>query len=353
MSTEKKESGFEWLTKPLEKLVNVNSLSGFEGKINDLFVELATDRGLEAWKGKKNAYARVGKYDENKPTIILSAHGDEIGMITTGITDTGFVRFTSWTGEEKVFPGLEVVIDGKEPVPGVITSKPPHLLAPDETKKTVPVKKLYVDTGLPIDRVKELISPGNPVLYKKRFHMLKNDRLAASAIDDKLCVALLLELGRKLSRTELNVNVVIACTAAEEVGGFGASSAFVEIKPDLAIAIDTTYGSQYDGSGVQYTEFAKGIALGRGYMLNDKIVENIEAAAKRINIEFQPDVYSYGTEADEFLDTELGCPIGVVSLPIRYLHQPIEVCDLETAKQCLLILQEYVTSLPSNLKEVL
>ncbi|MCK5743570.1 MAG: hypothetical protein KAH30_02425, partial [Caldisericia bacterium] len=173
---QKENNKFNGITETLEKLISVRSHSGKEYELFELFEAIATNHGLKTWTDGRNAYATIGKLKKDKPTILISGHGDEVGMLVSGFTDSGMIRISEWNGFSKVLPGLEVVVKGKKDINGVIGCKPPHLMKPGEMNKIIPIDQLYVDTGLSRSELVDNVSVGDSVHYKKQFHKLKNNR---------------------------------------------------------------------------------------------------------------------------------------------------------------------------------
>jgi tetrahedral aminopeptidase len=352
---QKESNKFNGITETLEKLVSVRSHSGKEHELFELFKAIATNHGLKTWTDGRNAYATIGKLKKDKPTILISGHGDEVGMLVSGFTDSGMIRISEWNGFSKVLPGLEVVVKGKKDINGVIGCKPPHLMKPGEMDKIIPIDQLYVDTGLSRSELIDNVSIGDSVHYKKQFHKLKNDRIASCAVDDKIAVTILLELGKRLAKTNLDVNLVLACTGSEEIGSQGASFAFREIKPDIAICVDTMHATQSNTPAGDDADLSAGIYIGNGALINKTIAKALFDASSKLCLQSNALVFegSPRTDTDRFIHTDLGCPSGIMIIPIRYLHQPIEVFDLNTAHDCIMILDEFIREIPGNLEGVL
>jgi len=340
----------------LKKLVTTCSVSGCEHDIAKLFCDEAKMLGLEVWTDEyHNGYAQLKSVKNKAPHIMISAHGDEVGLVVTGFTPEGFLRIADWSGvDHKVLPGSEVVVKGRKDIPAIIGILPPHLQKGD-SKKTIPEKKLYADTGFEGNKIKELVKIGDHVLYKKRFEELKNDRIAACAIDDKIGLTILLETAKKCMKVKLDVMITFVCTSQEEIWAYGARRASWSLKPDLGIAIDVCPAEQYNESGPpDYVPFGKGASIAVGPTAQPKVIKSLKDAASRINLKLieNPFTRGSGTEADEVWGCGLGRPVAILEIPIRYLHQPVEVVDMHSVKECVNILTEFLTFLPEGLEEV-
>jgi endoglucanase len=208
---------------------------------------------------------------------------------------------------------------------------------------------------MPLEQVKESVEVGNPIYFKKRFVELKNDRIACNAADDKIALAIMLETAKRLAKTKLDVNVILASTSQEEVNQSGGRHAFIDIKPDIAIAIDVLPADQFGSSGPPtYAPFGKSVYITKTPFSSENIIKAMKDAGSRVNVKAEVAAYrnSY-TESQAIWMTNLGCPIGDIGVPIRYLHQPVETIELETSKQCVLLLAEFLQSLTPEMKEVL
>lgn len=340
----------------LKSLVSIHSITCKEEDIAEKFTQMMKEIGYETWKDQiGNGYAKLKTPKTGAKTIMLTAHGDESGLVVTGFTDEGFVRIADWSGIDfKILPGSEVVLHGKKcNYPGVIGILPPHLQKPGD-KKAIPESKLYADMGVDLKEAKNRVDIGDHVTFRRRFTELLGDRIATNALDDKLGVTVLVELGKKLMRRKLDVNVILVCTTREEIGADGAKRAALEVGPDFAIAVDTCPGEQYGLSGSpDFEPFAKDPVLEIGPMVAEKTNKALEEAAKRVNLSFKRTTWWGGTEADQMWMAGLGTNVAVITIPIRYLHQPVEMVDIATAENTVTILDEFVAGLDSDMKEIL
>ncbi len=345
---------YKRFTDTLSSLIQINSPSGYEEKLFEYFIKVSQSNGLVAWSDGRNAYASNGKIDKKKPTILISAHGDEVGMVVSGINENGFVKLNSFSGFWRVLPGLEVEINGREKVKGIIGCKPPHLLKPGEMDKIINPSDLFIDTCKTKSELNELISIGDRITYKKRFYKLHNNRIAGSAIDNKISVAILLELTSRLSQVKINANVVLMCSSAEEIGSQGASHAIRSINPDIAISVDTCSTKLFHKGSIKEYNIDDGFQISDGALINKTVSNALFTASDNIGVKSNHMVYDGdGGESGQFIHTDLGVPTGAIFIPIRYLHQPVEVFDLSTTNDSVLVLSEFIRGLPHNIMGVL
>ncbi len=340
----------------LKKLLQTPSVSTAERPVAEIYKTMMGELGLKSWIDEHhNAYAKIDAQTKDAKTIMITAHADEIGLSVRGITEEGFVMVSEWAGiEHKALPGGEMVIHGKTDIPAVVGAKPPHLQKPGD-KKAIPIEKIYLDTGLPKEKVFQNIKIGDFVSFKRHYHELLNDKVAGTGIDDKIGVAVLIEIAKALQKIRLEVNVLLVCTTQEEIGAWGAQRAAYAEKPDFGIGIDVTYGDQHQGSGgPEYSPIDKPV-IEMGPIISEKTLKAFKDAASRINtkLDVTPFTYGTGTDADELWSTELGRPISAILVPIRYLHQPVEVADMKVASDLVKIVVEFLKGQDKNMSEVL
>ena len=191
----------------------------------------------------KKGLSRDGK------KILLAAHLDEIGLLITGIEPGGFLRFTQVGGlDARVLLGQEVLLhpvgrygpDTRIALPGIIGAKPPHFQTPEESSQVIPLEDLYIDLGLDEAAAKARVSIGDLATPRMPLTNLKNDRAAGKAMDNRACIAIMVQALEILSKCHHSWDVYAVATVQEEVSGLGALTSAFEIHPDIGIAIDVT-----------------------------------------------------------------------------------------------------------------
>ena len=267
-----------------------------------------------------------GNSPEPRPAIMVAAHLDEIGLIVTQI-EKGFLQIAPIGGtDRRILLGQEVLVHGRKELPGIIGTRPPHVLAAEERKKTVPWEKLFVDLGLPTSKVKELVRVGDPISIKQPLLSLKGHRYAGKALDNRASVAALTLALEELAQREHAWDLYAVATSQEEVGIKGAITSAYGIDPQLAVALDVTFGKQADDSQTGVFELDKGPAIGLGPNCHPKLSQRLKDTANELEIPYQlePIPRSSGTDAWGIQVAREGIPTGLLSIPIRYMHQPIE-----------------------------
>jgi endoglucanase len=317
----------------LDDLLRVGAPSGYEAPAADVwrqaasFAELSTD-------GIGSSIARVG---DASPLLAVVGHIDEIGLIVVHVDEKGFLWFAPVGGwDPQILVGQRVQVQGKDgPVLGVVGRKPIHLLEPDQRKKVVELKGLHIDIGA-ADREEaaELIRVGDPVVIAAEPMPVAGDRLVSRAMDNRLGAYVALEsLRRSHEGGELSGSFAAVAAVQEEIGLFGARTAAFELRPDLAVAVDVTHAT--DAPGIDEREIGShplgsGPVIGRGTTLSPKVFELLVETAEAEGIEHSISASGRGTstDADVLQISRAGIPTGLVSIPLRYMHSPVEMVDL-------------------------
>jgi putative aminopeptidase FrvX len=317
----------------LDKLLRAAAPSGYEAPAAEdwraaaSFAELSSD-------GLGSSIARIG---EAEPLLAVVGHIDEIGLVVTHIDEKGFLWFAPIGGwDPQILVGQRVAVRGKDGlVPGVVGRKPIHLLDPDQRKKVVELKGLHIDVGAADrDEAAELVRVGDPVTVAAEPQPLAGERLASRAMDNRLGAYVALEALRRVNeRGGLKGSFAAVGAVQEEIGLFGARTAAFQVRPDVALAVDVTHAT--DTPGVDEKELGShplgsGPSIGRGSTLSPKVFELLAETAEEAGIEHTIGASGRGTstDADVLQISRAGIPTGLVSIPIRYMHSPVELVDL-------------------------
>jgi putative aminopeptidase FrvX len=317
----------------LDKLLRAGAPSGHEGPAAAIWRGEASFATLSA-DGLGSSIARIG---DAEPLLAVVGHIDEIGLVITHIDEKGFLWFAPIGGwDPQILVGQRVEVRGKDGlVPGVVGRKPIHLLDPDQRKKVVELKGLHIDVGAADrDEAAELVRVGDPAVIAAEPVRLAGDRLISRSMDNRLGAYVALEsLRRCHERDSLSASFAAVAAVQEEIGLFGARTAAFEVRPDLAIAIDVTHAT--DAPGVDEKEvgshpLGSGPVIGRGSTLSPKVFELLVETAEEAGIEYSVSASgrSTSTDADAIQISRSGIPTGLVSIPLRYMHSPVELVDL-------------------------
>ena len=301
-----------------------------------------------------NTYAILNTSKE-LPRVMIEAHIDEIGFQVLYIADDGCVYVRKNGGIDiQCIPGSKVVIYGNsEEIHGVIGKTPIHLQSNQEREKTLELSNLWIDTGLDTDEVKEKVHVGDVVALKQDAEMIGKYRITSKALDDKIGVYVVAEVMKRLGneRNFLRCNVQGVATVQEEVGCRGAMTCGCIIMPDVSISIDVDFAT--DVPGCSKTKYGD-IRLGGGVVVtccldsDMHIVEQLRkiASGKAIPIQYSARPYATGgTNASRIRTAQKGVRTVLLGIPCRYMHTPVEVCDMRDVESAILLVTEYIKSI--------
>lgn len=332
----------------LKQLCATGGPSGFEGAVarvasellHPLVDEVYTDR-----LGNVIGVKRCGKPGAKR--LVLDAHLDEIGLIVTGVED-GFLRFTSIGGvDPRILPGRELTVLTEPPVQGVVICTPPHLLKEEDREKSIPLDELYIDVGLSQELAENTIPVGTPIVYHESCFDLGKNQMCGKAMDDRACFVSLLRAAELLQDKQLDVDIYIFGSTFEEVGGAGAKTGVFSIEPDWCVVVDVTHGKTPDSPKEKVLKMAGGPAIGVGPNMTRWMTERLKKKAKDFDIPFQLEVMGghTGTNAWPIQICREGIATALVSLPLKYMHTPVEVFDLTDLEHLAQLLAQFAVGL--------
>jgi putative aminopeptidase FrvX len=315
----------------LKEISEVAGPSGYEHRVKAMLSErLASKSEVSYDKIGSIIFKKRGTGDE--PRIMLASHMDEIGFMVKHITKEGYLKFTSLGGWwEQVMLGQRVTImTAKGDIPGIIGSKPPHILTAEERKKVVQKKEMYIDIGAADEKeVKEKfgVRPGDAVAPYSTFTVLANDKfLMGKAWDNRIGCAVMADVIERLQGAEHPNTVFGVGTVQEEVGLRGAKTSASVIDPHFAFAIDTCVAG--DTPGVTDDQAASRLGKGVAISIFDssliplpKLRDFAVATAEENGIPYQLEfTEGGGTDAGRIHIHGQGVPSLVLSIPTRYIH---------------------------------
>jgi putative aminopeptidase FrvX len=281
------------------------------------------------------------------PVLALVGHIDEIGLHVTHIDEKGLLRFGAVGGWDPVqLVGQRVAIATREgTVRGVIGRKPLHLLDAEERKKAPELKALHIDIGARSEQeARERVRIGDVAVIDVEPLELIDGLVASRALDNRVGCYVAAQAAALVAQSGRAAGDVLALAVAQEETSFAGSrtSAFA-LQPDLAIAIDVTHASDQPGVELGQTtkhELGSGPVISRGTTLHPLISELLidAAEAEQIPYTLESEGRATGTDADAIHVARSGIPTGLVSVPLRYMHSPVElVClsDVEATARLL------------------
>ncbi|MDG6244914.1 MAG: M42 family metallopeptidase [Methanolobus sp.] len=329
----------------ITKLSNAHGISGSEGNIRTIMEEELKPYVDEMRVDRMGNLIAVRKGEG--PSIMLAAHMDEIGLMVKYIDDNGFLRFVKIGGwyDPTLHSQRVIVHTNNGPIPGVIGSKPPHVMKDEEKKQPPKADDMFIDVGAKDkeDATKMGIMIGTPVSMDCEVKKLANGRITGKAFDNRAGCAILIDAMKQLKEMDIKATVYAVGTVQEEVGLKGARTSAFGLNPDLAIAIDTTIPGDHPGMDKKDSvlDIGKGGAItivdaaGRGIISSPQVIKWLVETAEKNDIAYQTDVGDGGTtDATAIHLTREGIPSTVLSVATRYIHSPVEVLDLADLKSC-------------------
>ena len=265
------------------------------------------------------------------PKIMLCAHMDEVGLMTTGVEEDGSVRFLSMGVAAQSLPAQEVNLLTKEgPVYGVICAVAPHLTSASERGRVIPADELYIDTGLSADEVRRLVPAGTPVQFIARTMALENNRVASKTLDDRACAAILLGCAKELKKIVHDADVYYVLSVREERDSLGALTASERIWPDAAFILDVTHGTM-EGCAPGQTCPLDVSDISCGPNTHPGLAAYLTEHAKKLGMKTVVGVAAGSTWTDAW-EVQVACegiPCVVLSLPVKYMHTTVELGSLD------------------------
>lgn len=319
-------------TELIQKLSDLSGVSGYEHNVGNFVTELFSKYCDEVTTDNMGNIIAVKKsHFKNPYKLMIEAHMDEIGLMVTNIDENGFLYFTSVGGiDPRILLANEVIVHGKEDLYGIIGAKPPHVLTADEKTKTVPMDKMYIDIGMDEQKAKRLVSPGDTVTFKNKFLKLKNGVISTKSQDDRTSVAILASVMKKLEIVNCPYDLYFVASVQEEVGLRGAKTAAYGINPDMAIVIDVCHASTPDCSDGVYG-FGSGAIITKGPNIHPKMLSKVQSSLDENGIKYEIDIEGgdTGTNAWAVQVARCGIPTVLFSVPLRYMHTPVETVSTE------------------------
>ncbi|MBQ4136959.1 MAG: hypothetical protein IJD67_02510, partial [Clostridia bacterium] len=211
----------EYIKQLIIKLCATPSVSGFEKRALDSISDMISSEFDEIRRtalGNLIFIKKCGK--ENAPLLLIDTHLDEIGMMVTKVCEKSFLKLAPVGGiDTRILSGADVTVYGKEPVRGVISARAPHLMSETERSKNPDIDKLYIDTGIDSERLKEIVDIGAPVCFEYKTSELLNNRLASHGLDNKACIAAGTVAVKMLEGENFGCDIALMLSVREELGG--------------------------------------------------------------------------------------------------------------------------------------
>lgn len=330
------------LTKTIMSLADADGVSGDETEAAKLALSMLKKYTDDCYIKNGNVIGHLGCKGA-KPHILLDAHIDQIGFAVTYITEDGFLKVSNCGGiDRRLLLAQPVTVLGRERVSGVICAIPPHL-EKDESK--VPdMEDICIDVGMTKAQSEKVISLGDKVTFAARCEKLQGDRLTGAALDDRCGVAAILRAMELVKEKTLHSEVTVMFSAQEEVGERGAKIGAFDIEPDVAIAVDVSFALTSDDSEIKCGKLTGGCMIGYSPVLDRELSDRMKGIAAKKKLPYQIEVMSgtTGTNADRFSVNKSGVKAVTLSIPLKYMHTPVEVISLSDVENTAQLIAAYL-----------
>lgn len=319
----------------LRRLIETPSPSGFEGPVQKIWKEYTSGFADRVWTDL-HGNTIASKNEGGSPRVLFAGHCDELGFMVTYINDEGYLYFKTIGGFDlNIVPGRRVQIHTKNgPVFGVIGRKAVHLMEEEERKKPVELHTLWIDIGAKDkEEARKLVSIGDPVTYTVGLERLQGDLAVGRGFDDRAGAFAVAEALRLLSEDPPEAAVFAVSTVQEEVGRRGAATSTFGLEPKVGIAVDVIHASDHpevDKRKAGEVKLGGGPVISRGADINPVVADMLVRTAEEEGIPYQMEgsPRDSGTDAHAIQVSRAGVASGVVSIPLRYMHTPVEVLSL-------------------------
>ncbi|GIP35772.1 M42 family metallopeptidase [Paenibacillus sp. J2TS4] len=341
----------------LKALTDANGVPGNEDEPRAVVKKYIEPYADEISTDRLGSLIAVKKGSSEGPKIMVAGHLDEIGFMVTHIDDKGFLQFQTlggWWEQVMLAQRVTVVTRSGEKIPGVIGSKPPHILPPEARKKPVEKKDMFIDIGASSkeEAMEFGVRPGDSIFPVCEFTVMKNEKLLmAKAWDNRIGCAIAIDVLRQLEDTDHPNTVYSVATVQEEVGLRGAKTATHLIQPDIGFSVDV--GIAGDTPGVSDKEALARMGLGPQVLVYDgsmishrRLRHLVTDTADEVGIPYQFDfVAGGGTDAGAIHVTANGVPALAISIPTRYIHTHAAILHRDDYENAVKLIVEVIKRL--------
>lgn len=330
----------------LTKLSETPGISGYEHKVAELTEGYFGEFCDKVYKDVMGNVIGVKKGSGSGKKIMLMAHMDEIGLMVSNIDKDGRLRFTTIGGfDPRTLLYQDVVIHSRGELNGIIV---PEKFVKEDMSKALPLDSLRIDTGIEgKEEAEKLISIGDVVTIDRKVVSLKNNYISGKTFDDRACIGSLLVVGEELKKFNHDLDVYFVASVQEEVGTRGAGTGAFGIDPDVAIAIDVTFGRTQELPVEDSVEMGKGVGLTLGGNIHHGLREHAMKVSDKYKIPYQIEITPgpTGTDARSIQITREGIPTLLLSVPLRYMHTSTETITLDDVESTGNLIARFVAEL--------
>lgn len=340
----------------LKALLQTPSPSGFERPIQDVVRNWARKYADEVRTDRHGNVIAV-RHPGGNPRVMLAGHCDQIGLMVQHIDENGFLYVQPIGGwDMQILLGQALTVWTRHgPVNGVVSRKAPHLLTNEERNKVPQFTDVWVDIGAKDRReAEELVTLGDPLTAALQFRELRNNLVSSPGLDDKVGVWTVMEALRLLHGRNLQASIYCVSTVQEEIGLRGATTSAYGIHPAVGVAVDVCHATDTPGNDkktVGDTRLGNGPTLFRGPNINPHVFDRLQGSARQheIPVQVRGVPRATGTDANAIQISRDGVAAGLVGIPNRYMHSPVEVVCLDDLDRAARLLAEFCAGVTSQM----
>ena len=338
----------------LKELLDARSPTGSEYEaqvVVDKWIEPISDIYRKDIMG--NRFATINP--QGSPSVLFAGHIDEIGLLISYIDEKGFLYFEPLGGHDlSMISGRRVsILNSNNIVKGVTGKRAIHLMSPEDRKKVPQSHQIWIDIGVKTKAEAEaLVSIGDSAVYDQSFELINGTVGVARAVDDKAGAYAILEATRRLAenKDKIKAKVIGVATTQEEIGTRGAITAAYSENPDFSITVDVGHATDSpDCDNRKYGKFIQGGGpiICKGPNINPIVFKKLESIAQvhKIPYQIEAEARPTGTDARAIQVAQSGIATGLLSIPLRYMHTPSEMVDLEDIENTVKLLVAFAESL--------
>ena len=337
----------------LKELLDARSPSGYEDEARAV-VRRHVEKAADSFEVDALGNCLATLNAKGAPTLMLAGHIDELGLIVKHVDAKGYLYFDVIGGHDRsLISGRRVSILGRKGiVKGVVGKRALHLMTPEDRKKVPLLHQMWIDVGAKDrDEALSFITIGDPAVYDQSFELIRGSVATARAFDNKTGAYAVNETLKRLAKgRKRTAKIVAVSTSQEEIGVRGATTAAHLVNPDLGIAVDVSHATDHpDADNRKYGKFklGGGPILARGPNIHPAVFERLMECAEQsaIPVQIEAEPRPTGTDARAIQMARDGVPTGLVGIPLRYMHTPSEMIDLEDLENVVRLLVAFARSL--------
>ncbi len=326
----------------IKQLCVANGVSGAEKCATDAATAILNDFATVKTSPLGDVIATVIEHKEGKKHFLLDAHIDSIGLIVRYIDEKGFIHVDNVGGiDRRTLPTAQVTVWGKEKLTGFVCSTPPHLQKDDSVPE---IDKIYIDIGYSKEQAEKLVSAGDRITLDLTPVELLGNRLSGSFMDDRSGCAAIIKAAKMIKDKDADCGLTVVLSTREETGGQGAAVSSYAVAPTHAIAVDVSFGTSPDCDPNKCSDLGSGAMICISPCLSQEMSDDIIRVAKEKDIPYTCEVCGgkTSTNADDITVSGCGVMTSVISIPLKYMHMPVEMLDVADVEAVANLICEYV-----------